>query len=106
MHGLEVVPDQPLVDKLTSMLDTFRDDPGRVDFGELWRNYSYVMVRGGEGGGAGGASCVLTCFAHTPCPSCAAYPPPHAAPVHRPPVLSLTMHHAPPSPTPVYHFLN
>eukprot|EP00198_Chlamydomonas_reinhardtii_P013931 XP_001703268.1 predicted protein [Chlamydomonas reinhardtii] len=42
VHGLEVVPDQPLVDKLTSMLDTFRDDPGRVDFGELWRNYSYA----------------------------------------------------------------
>ncbi|GIL99741.1 hypothetical protein Vretimale_4878 [Volvox reticuliferus] len=46
VHGYEVVPDGPLLAKLVGMLDTFRDDPGRVDFSELWRGYSYIMVDG------------------------------------------------------------
>ncbi|GLI69161.1 hypothetical protein VaNZ11_013729, partial [Volvox africanus] len=46
VHGYEVVPDRPLLAKLVGMLDTFRVDPGRVDFSELWRGYSYIMVDG------------------------------------------------------------
>ncbi|GIL42678.1 hypothetical protein Vafri_612, partial [Volvox africanus] len=46
VHGYEVVPDGPLLTKLVGMLDTFRVDPGRVDFSELWRGYSYIMVDG------------------------------------------------------------
>jgi hypothetical protein len=45
VHGYEVVPDAPLLSKLVGMLDTFQNDPGRVDFAELWRGYSNIMVR-------------------------------------------------------------
>ncbi|EFJ51903.1 hypothetical protein VOLCADRAFT_116093 [Volvox carteri f. nagariensis] len=46
LHGYEVVPDSPMMSKLLAMLDTFRDDPGRVDLGQLWRGYSYIMADG------------------------------------------------------------
>lgn len=42
---MEVVPDNHVVGKLVSMLDLFRDDPGRTDFAEVWRNFSYMQVR-------------------------------------------------------------
>ncbi|GFR41141.1 hypothetical protein Agub_g1790, partial [Astrephomene gubernaculifera] len=46
VHGYEVIPDAALLGKLAGMLDAFRDDPGRVDFGELWRGYGYVLPDG------------------------------------------------------------
>ncbi|GLC51247.1 hypothetical protein PLESTB_000482000 [Pleodorina starrii] len=50
VHGFEVVPDGPLLSKLVAMLDSFRDDPGRVDFGAVWRGFSKILVDGSVDG--------------------------------------------------------
>lgn len=52
LHGVEVVPDNHVVGKLVSMLDLFRDDPGRTDFAEVWRNFSYMQDNGTPDGPA------------------------------------------------------
>ncbi|PNH09518.1 hypothetical protein TSOC_003837 [Tetrabaena socialis] len=45
-HGADAAPDGPLLAKLGGVLELFREDPGRIDFAEMWRGFGHVRADG------------------------------------------------------------